>query len=57
MSVDKDLVDILKAGDFLLIEPRFDFMMLFFESKGNKLDNFREAGLRVEEVSFDVGMG
>ena len=57
MSVDKDLVDILKAGDFLLIELRFYFMIFFFESKGNKLDNFREAGLRVEEVSFDVGVG
>ena len=37
MSVDKDLVEVMNDGDFLLIELRFYFMVLFFESKGNKL--------------------
>ena len=56
MTAGKDGVDVLETGDFLLMELRFDFVMLCFQSQGNELNHFRETSLRIEEVGFDVCM-
>ena len=54
MTAGKDGVDVLETGDFLLMELRFDFVMLCFQSGGNELNHFRETSLKIEEVGFDV---
>ena len=54
MTAGKDGVDVLETGVFLLMELRFDLVMLCFQSQGNELNCFRETSLRIEEVGFDV---